>query len=639
MLWSRGGFITGEAESTTESPTNLFTSRTLSFETIFDSCRTLKVPFALLARSAWPKSGVALLAATAILTGATTGWADRGTRVHVGGAQVLDLETSRDDGSLVIAGTLRDDTSAALGGGTVHVAVLREGVPDDPETRAAVRAALPCADDTKAVRVGADGSLELGTDESGRFCARVRLLVDRYRIRAKSVALRDLDAAAVDVPLDLARLALHLSFDPKPRIVDLGADRHTIEVLAIAEDGQTAKPAAGRRLALVTEEGAPLGSGVTNASGRVRFDVANERIGTPGRGELRVHFGGDELLSPATAIVLVERHIRVEVALVGTLEARNPEDGLPLELALFGMRGKAGAKPERLEIPSGSIELGAGGVSVGAAPVADGKARVLATFADPGFSPVELSARYTPAAPWFEPGTDARILVPVKGASPFRRAPLALAAILVVLYLVFSRWPLRVRRPEIAAAEDEERQGIVPGIQVVRRLEPHDVGQTGHSGTVIDAHEGSAIAFARVTLERPSFADREVLAAAETDGGGRFELAFVPPHPGDVLRIEAPYHVDHEQVVPPPGELRVALVSRRRALLSRLVRWARRRGAPIDRLRPEPTPSHVARSASGDPAVAAWANATERAAFGPEPVDREREGEVLRLAPEDARND
>jgi hypothetical protein len=84
--------------------------------------------------------------------------------------------------------------------------------------------------------------------------------------------------------------------------------------------------------------------------------------------------------------------------------------------------------------------------------------------------------------------------------------------------------------------------------------------------------------------------------------------------------------------LPEAGELDVALVLRKRALLDRLVAWARRRGLPFD-ARPEPTPGHVRRAAAGEFTVARWADAVERAAFGGQVVDAHAEKEVERLAP------
>ena len=83
--------------------------------------------------------------------------------------------------------------------------------------------------------------------------------------------------------------------------------------------------------------------------------------------------------------------------------------------------------------------------------------------------------------------------------------------------------------------------------------------------------------------------------------------------------VDSADHSTHEQPLPPPSVLGVALVTRRRALLERLVRWARQKGAPFDGA-PEPTPGHVRRVASRASAVEveAWASRVEQAAYGPE---------------------
>jgi hypothetical protein len=107
----------------------------------------------------------------------------------------------------------------------------------------------------------------------------------------------------------------------------------------------------------------------------------------------------------------------------------------------------------------------------------------------------------------------------------------------------------------------------------------------------------------------------------------------VAPQPGDELACEGPLHGQLRRPMPEPGELDVALVLRKRALLDRLVAWARRRGLPFD-ARPEPTPGHVRRAAAGEFTVARWADAVERAAFGGQVVDSRVEGEVERLAPD-----
>jgi hypothetical protein len=157
----------------------------------------------------------------------------------------------------------------------------------------------------------------------------------------------------------------------------------------------------------------------------------------------------------------------------------------------------------------------------------------------------------------------------------------------------------------------------------------------GWTGRLRDAHDDYAIAGARVAVERRGFDRIDVLAEARTDAAGAFALPLPPgvsPQPGDELACEGPLHGQLRRPVPEPGELDVALVLRKRALLDRLVAWARRRGLPYD-ARPEPTPGHVRRAAGGEFTVARWADAVERAAFGGQVVDARAEGEIERLGP------
>ncbi len=123
-----------------------------------------------------------------------------------------------------------------------------------------------------------------------------------------------------------------------------------------------------------------------------------------------------------------------------------------------------------------------------------------------------------------------------------------------------------------------------------------------------------------------------MIGSALTDDQGRFALTGAETRPGDELGIEAPLHVPLRRPLPHAGELDAQLVQRKRAMLGRLVAWARLRGRPFD-ARPEPTPGHVRRAAGEDFGLARWADAVERAAFAGEPVDARVEAEVDRLAP------
>ena len=136
----------------------------------------------------------------------------------------------------------------------------------------------------------------------------------------------------------------------------------------------------------------------------------------------------------------------------------------------------------------------------------------------------------------------------------------------------------------------------------------------------------------RLGIERRGFDGVAVLAQTTSGEDGAFALAPFETRPGDELVAEGPLHAPLRCPLPPSGELHVRLVLRKRALLDRLVTWARARGAPYD---PgfEPTPGHVRAAAGSELGVARWADAVEQAAYGGAAVDGGAQAEVDRLAP------
>jgi hypothetical protein len=184
----------------------------------------------------------------------------------------------------------------------------------------------------------------------------------------------------------------------------------------------------------------------------------------------------------------------------------------------------------------------------------------------------------------------------------------------------------------VKALADAEASVGKPRLEVVRAAAR---GELGWRGRIVDAHEGTSVRGARVWVERGTFDGRSVLASVGADAHGVFVLPHIPALVGDEqMAVEAPLHARLVQRLPPAGELSIALVLRRRALLARLVSWAQLRGRPFD-VKPEPTPGHVRRAAAGDFPTARWADAVEKAVFGGGDVDARIEGEIGRMAPGD----
>src|SRR5262249_4811140 len=155
----------------------------------------------------------------------------------------------------------------------------------------------------------------------------------------------------------------------------------------------------------------------------------------------------------------------------------------------------------------------------------------------------------------------------VRSPSWIRRLPLVIAGIGVVAWLVLGRTS-RARRPkEKPPAQRKPPFAGEAKIEGVRAMEGH----RGWSGFVIDAHDGFAIAGARLKIERSAFPHANAAGASGNAGtvatavageDGAFGLAPLDEQPGDRLVVEGPFHAALSQPLPPSGELAVALVLR-----------------------------------------------------------------------------
>ena len=278
-------------------------------------------------------------------------------------------------------------------------------------------------------------------------------------------------------------------------------------------------------------------------------------------------------------------------------------------------------------VDGGIIEGFVAGESVGSARVENGKARLVAVFAASEKGDVPLSLRYAPSAPWWRAGKSTEISVPVAGPSAWRHIVLGLLVAALTAWIV-AKWR---RAPEVARGESTSLipPSGRPEILVVDRPS----GLRGWKGTVTDAHEGYPITGALLRVVLPGFEKEETLAEARSDEVGAFSLE-IDAVPGARLVVEGDLHATHQQVLPSPSVIRVALVTRRRVLLDRLVRWAKLRGGAYDGLK-EPTPGHIRRVASRAHAadVEGWARMLEHAAFGEAPVTKDVETDIRDVEP------
>lgn len=581
-----------------------------------------------------------LLLAALVLVVALSSHGAEAARVRVRGSAKLTARATHDVATheLLLVGQLTDDAGQSLPFETVRVHLAHETDPVEGHGLAALSHGRPCA--AASGRPGGGGVQSAGKDTSdvllavdgdGRYCLRVPLEQDRFRAVVSYAPTTGLvDGTTRELVFDLSKRSIELRFDPVPRIVALDTTRLTFEAVAVADSDAlpTARGVAPGLAVVLSNEKEELAHGTTNASGRVRFAVEGQKLGAPGPGELRLAFAGDAETARAAAAEEVERHVKVAVKVPaadrGELAPAIPEDGIPLVAEVTSSAGPVG---------EGAVEARIGDVVVGAAPVDHGTARMLVTFTGHSGKEAALRMRYVPSAPWFEPLGEPTVRIPIRGPSVFAKAPIVIAGLAVLFVFLFGRVSAQKNKPEPKPAEPKPGEGREgkPSLEVIR---PATRGSSGWTGSIVDAHEGQALRGIRVWIERGTFDGRTVVASVETDVEGRFVLPGIGEPAGDeTICAEGRYHARLARALPPPGEVAIALAQRRRALLASLVSWAKRKGPPFD-VRPEPTPGHIKRVASAEQETLKWAEAVERAAFGPGDVDARIEQEIEKLEPD-----
>jgi hypothetical protein len=570
-------------------------------------------------------------------------------RVHVRGTTRIEAHVSRASGRVVLSGAVVDDVGHPASGERLTLKFTRDAGPGGAPTEATVNvsAATPAACAAQTSTGGATAALPppslvgpdrlgIAVDAQGRFCATLALASDRYVAHLEAAESDRVDGAKLDLLVDLRVppvAIVSLAFDPPRPILSLDDPTNDVDVVAsIDEDGVT-RGAPGLRIALSNEAGAALGEATTAPSGHALLRVESARLGPLGAGELRASFAGSATASASQCSLAVERRARVDLSVADAaragatlrLQPGNPEESIALRVGATPRCAGTGCAG----VPSGAVEARVDDAIVGAAMLDHGQATLLVTFAAPTRPEVPLRIRYLPDAPWFVADNELAAILPIQGPSPWYRGLLALAGIATLFWLAMGRvsaWRGTLR----ASAKPGRSTGrqAVARIDVLEPLPSH----RGWTGVVVDAHEGTPLGGARIAVERRGFERVQVVAEARAGDDGRFTMAPVDPVPGDEIVAEGSLHALLREALPRSGDLRVALILRRRAVLDRMVAWARKRGKPFD-ARPDPTPGHVRRAAGAESPVGRWADAVERAAFGGEVVDARAHAELEKLSP------
>jgi hypothetical protein len=547
--------------------------------------------------------------------------------VRVRGATHIDVLATDGPTGTIVRGEITDDAGASVSKVSIVITAV-----DSTGAQVRLEPGRACDRPKAAVPKSEGGGYSIDADERGAFCVkRARPSPGlRFKVRFAGNNYLDPEEETVEsVPDSERRVRTILKFDAAPTEIDLDREETTVSV-SLKLDRLDAEKLSGSGpikrdglvIAFTDENGNDVGQATTSGDGRARFTLKGGQAGSPGDGELRAKFSGSGDLAPSTATAFVTRTAFVSLKPTPT-DGGEPESGIALKVKVSSAHGA---------VEGGVVEALLDKQSVGSGAVKDGLANVTVTFGAGKKGTATLSLRYLPAAPWWKAGRPVDVDVPVKGPSPWRHVVLGalVAALTAWIVLKWRRAPQKARTETATAMPPSGR----PEILVVDRPS----GIRGWKGTVTDAHDGSPLEHASLKVVIAGLPNEPPRVVAETfsDNIGAFAIEMDMVE-GARLVVDGELHAAHEQALPPPSVIRVALVTRRRALLDRLVRWAKTRGGSYDSTR-EPTPGHVRRVATRAQAaeIEAWARRLEHAAFGDRDVTRDIDDEVRQLEPNKA---
>lgn len=465
-----------------------------------------------------------------------------------------------------------------------------------------------CADEPAR---GRRSRRKLTTDASGEVC----LVVTGATLSgALGVTFRG-DAlhlpAHTELALQAAARQLELAFEAPSLELDLNQPEQRLNLRVSGDDGTgDPLPAISLHLEEAGRERPLPPHDWTRSGNTLSFRIASEQFGAPGPARLVARLGAASQRSPAQAEAVALRtvHVRLQAHVSGVEE----------DAAQLSVTASSPAGPPT----SGWIEVSLGAEAAGSSPLTNGAAELRATLATP--PPTQLTLRYRSDDPWWLAGDALTldILAPAP-SQPSHWPWLVLLAPVGYVCLRALERPASARRARPAAPK--------PAVPASAPARVSSVPVRGWSGTVKDAHDGRPIAGARVEATLPTLREQTLGVSSVSDEQGRFVLAPLrePIAEGARLQVFAPLHSDFVRPLPPQGRVDVAMIARRRALLGRLVRWARAAGAPWLRAG-EPTPGEVADVAlrRGELATARWAEGVQAAAFAGDEVDASREASL-----------
>jgi hypothetical protein len=535
------------------------------------------------------------------------------TPLRITGSLTLDASASLHQGSSELRARLLDDAGHPVSNAELRI------MPLAPAAQSWT--ARECRTRGSALVANAEGAYVAHSDGSGALCVHFDGISEHAEFELSFSDPSGLYApASRRVIADSATRSVEMAFAPAPSVLALESETQIMSLVTRPVPplaaGEVAPPLP-ISLSVKRDGGPPrkLAEASVEIGSGAEFRLRSRALGGPGPIEVSAEFAGSAGTRGARATAHATCTAQAVLSLAEPVLASHPEAGVHLRVHVDSIAGA---------VPSGSVEARSGNTSLGSARVAAGIAELNVQLDESLAKARPLELRYVADSPWWIPARALIVEIPILPPSSWRRIAWV-AGVLALGGWLLANWQ-RPRRLERSSA-NVARPAIRAPIDVI---EVGDVA-AGWRGRVIDAHDGAPIAGAVVLVRLPAFDGQGVLSTAHCAADGAFVIeGTAKAGPGAALEVRAPWHTPLAAPMPPPGQLVLSLVSRRRTLIGRFVAWSRGDGEWGQRH--EPTPGEVARRA-GRPEVATWASAVDEAAFGPDPLSEAKEQAVVGREP------
>ncbi|MCA9642766.1 MAG: hypothetical protein KC492_18845, partial [Myxococcales bacterium] len=412
-------------------------------------------------------------------------------KVRIRGTASLEARLIPTESGVELRSRLTDDTGRPIGKAHVRLRLS----PAQPK----LPAATVCGNTPLTALHRSLGEFILDSSAEGTFCLRIVELSDDAKLQLTFDGDADYDSLTKQIEIDKSRTPLALRFQPMPATLALEREQHSVWVATRSDTDLGLEPQKAQLNLFLKEfsgEESRLGQVTVSVGQRAQFLVPTASLGAPGAAQLIARFPGTRALSPAETEAPVLRTTQVTLSL-DEAPTSDTARGRPLDLAVMSTVGP---------VPSGSVEAIYDGRSIGTTPVRDGRASLVLELEGDG-GPAHLTLRFLPSSPAWVSSGNLEIEVPVPPPSPWGRIALITGALLITAWLVRAWY--RPGRHE--TKETDERRSIPSGKPAVELLEPAGA-DGGWRGRVSDAHEGTPVSGATITLLIPAFSSDGVAA-------------------------------------------------------------------------------------------------------------------------------